>query len=270
MGSEHEVLLYYTEVRWLSKGQVMKRLYVLRVKISYFLIERQSSLSKHFDSIEFVHGLAYLTDIFSHLNELNISIQGKEVTIMDVSEKINAFVSKISLWKRRLQSENLPNFPTLEQVLSKNNIALSSSIKAQICEHLDVLENSFSNYFNFTFSKSEIWLRSPFFMDLNTIDDSDLVKDELIDLRSKEMARHDLQTKNLIEFWCSLTKAYLRAVSRTMTFLIPFATTYLCEFGFSTMVTIKTKARNRLNIKDDMRVALSNTVPDFKAILQSK
>ncbi|XP_008190103.1 protein ZBED8-like [Acyrthosiphon pisum] len=122
------------------------------------------------------------------------------------------------------------------------------------CEHLYVFENSFGNYFDFTFSKSEIWLRNPFLVDLNTIDDSDLVKDELIDLRSKEMARHDFQTKNLIEFWCSLTMAYPRAVFRAMTFLIPFATTYLCESGFSTMVTIKTKARNRLDIKDDMRV----------------
>jgi len=119
MGSEHEVLLYYTEVRWLSRGQVMKRLYELREEISNFLIEKQSSLSKHFDSIEFVHGLAYLTDIFSHLNEVNISIQEKEVTIMDASEKINAFVSKISLWKRRLQSENLPNFPTLNRSYQK-------------------------------------------------------------------------------------------------------------------------------------------------------
>ncbi|XP_008180424.1 protein ZBED8-like [Acyrthosiphon pisum] len=113
-------------------------------------------------------------------------------------------------------------------------------------------------------------LRNSFLVELNTIDDSDLVKDELIDLRSKEMARHDFQTKNLIEFWCSLTMAYPRVVSRAMEFLIPFATTYLCESGFSTMVTIKTKARNRLDIKDDMCVALSNTVPDFKAILQSK
>jgi len=110
--------------------------------------------------------------------------------------------------------------------------------------------------FDSTYSKAKIWLRNPFLLDLNTINDSDLVKDELIDLRSKEMAHHDFQTKNVIELWCSLTKAYPRAVSKAMKLLIQFATTYLCESGFSKMVTIKTKARNRLDIKDDMRVAL--------------
>jgi len=41
---------------------------------------------------------------------------------MDASKKINAFVNKISLWRRRLESENLPNFTILEQELSKYNI----------------------------------------------------------------------------------------------------------------------------------------------------
>jgi len=119
----------------------MKRLHELGEEISYFLIERKSSLSKHFVNMEFIHGLAYLTDIFSYLNEVNTSIQGREVTIVDVFKKINAFVNKIPLWKRRFQSENLTNFPTLEQELSKNNIVLSSSIETQICDHLDVREN---------------------------------------------------------------------------------------------------------------------------------
>lgn len=39
---------------------------------------------------------------------------------------------------------------------------------------------------------------------------------------------------------------------------------------FSTLVAIRTKPPNRLNIKDDTRIALFNTVPNFKAIIQSK
>lgn len=33
---------------------------------------------------------------------------------------------------------------------------------------------------------------------------------------------------------------------------------------------IKIKSQNRLNVQDDMRIDLFNTVPNFKAIIQSK
>jgi hypothetical protein len=52
--------------------------------------------------------------------------------------------------------------------------------------------------------------------------------------------------------------------------LIPFATTYLCESRFLTLATMKTKNRNRLDIKHDMRVALSNTTPEFNVLIQDK
>jgi hypothetical protein len=33
MGTEYEVLLYCTEVRWLSRGQVLKHLFELRAEV---------------------------------------------------------------------------------------------------------------------------------------------------------------------------------------------------------------------------------------------
>ena len=47
---------------------------------------------------------------------------------------------------------------------------------------------------------------------------------------------------------------------------LPYVTTYLCEAGFSTLVAIKTKSRNRLYAEDDMRVALSKTSPQFHVL----
>ena len=37
--------------------------------------------------------------------------------------------------------------------------------------------------------------------------------------------------------------------------------TYLCETGFFALVHIKSKARNHLNVEDDMRLATSKTQP---------
>lgn len=42
------------------------------------------------------------------------------------------------------------------------------------------------------------------------------------------MAHYDFRTKDLMEFWCMLTKAYSRAVSKAIKYLIPFAITHLC------------------------------------------
>ena len=74
MGAQHEVLLYHTEVRSLSKGQVLKRLMELRKEVSLFLKGKQNFFSVQFDCQEFLCGLAYLADIFGHLNEMNLSI----------------------------------------------------------------------------------------------------------------------------------------------------------------------------------------------------
>ena len=52
--------------------------------------------------------------------------------------------------------------------------------------------------------------------------------------------------------------------------LRPFATTFLCESGFSTMVQIKEKYRNRLDISHDMRVALSKTSPHIADLVKTQ
>ena len=57
---------------------------------------------------------------------------------------------------------------------------------------------------------------------------------------------------------------------KALSVLIPFATTYLCQSGFSALLSIKTKSRNDLNAQADMRVAISNKVPRFEKLLSNK
>jgi len=48
MGSDHQNLLFNSEVRWLSGDEVLKRLYELRKEVELFLIDKKSDLSHYF------------------------------------------------------------------------------------------------------------------------------------------------------------------------------------------------------------------------------
>ncbi len=100
-------------------------------------------------------------------------------------------------------------------------------------------------------------------IDLVSINDSEILIDDLIDLRSKEFIRATFEATNLAEFGISLLNSISRLANQALAYLILFATTYLCEAEFSTLLTIKTKSRNRLNPSADIRLALSVTVREL-------
>lgn len=82
MGTEHTTLLYYCNSRWLSKGNVLSRVFELRQKIYSYLNGEGYNNSKMFVYSDFVIKLAYLCYYFEKLNSLNISLQGKETHIL--------------------------------------------------------------------------------------------------------------------------------------------------------------------------------------------
>ena len=49
---------------------------------------------------------------------------------------------------------------------------------------------------------------------------------------------------------------------------MPFATSCSCEDGFSAVVVIKSKYRNKIDIEREMRIAISNIAPRFDKIEQ--
>ena len=77
LGADHNTSLFYCNTSWLSKREVLLREYELRNEIFIFLKENRA-LATSFEDEAFLTQLAYLCDIFSKLNQLNISLQGKD------------------------------------------------------------------------------------------------------------------------------------------------------------------------------------------------
>ena len=93
---------------------------------------------------------------------------------------------------------------------------------------------------------------------------------EILDLKASAAAEMMFTASNLTEFWLSQTEAFRNLSRIALNLLLPFSTTYLCEQGFSTLMHMKTKERNRLkSVDNQMRVCLSGIVPRFELLVEN-
>jgi len=78
LNSYHKYILYHTKVRWLSRSNVVAKVFELRNELKIFLEAAKPGQAVHFQNSKLVFRLAYLMDIFEALNQLNLKMQGKE------------------------------------------------------------------------------------------------------------------------------------------------------------------------------------------------
>jgi hypothetical protein len=99
--------------------------------------------------------LAYLSDIFSHLNELNRKTQGKDETIFSTKDKTEGFKGKLKLWLVYLEKGSTEIFPNL------CSLGENVTFIPLIVEHLNTLRKKFGEYFQ-TYDEEWNWIHDPF------------------------------------------------------------------------------------------------------------
>ena len=93
-------------------------------------------------------------------------------------------------------------------------------------------------------------------MDEDQVADDDFpAKEEWIALRLNERKKLEFQNTDLQAFWIAQLSDAPTLAERALSILTSFSTTYLCEKGFSTVMGLKTKKRNRLSVQNDARIA---------------
>ena len=68
-GSEYKHLLFHSNVRWLSRGKVLRRTVDLRTELEIFLNEKNHRLATRFEDKSWMLKVCYLNNIFTPGNE---------------------------------------------------------------------------------------------------------------------------------------------------------------------------------------------------------
>uniref|UniRef100_A0A3P8SRC8 HAT C-terminal dimerisation domain-containing protein n=1 Tax=Amphiprion percula TaxID=161767 RepID=A0A3P8SRC8_AMPPE len=231
----HFELLLHTSVRCLSRGgSVSSRTSlpnVASIKRSISSMDSRASLS-----------MAYLSCILDKLNGLNMSLQGENTNVMSLNDKIRSFKRKVDRWIARVEIGKIDMFPELEEFMEENDLSVNT-VKKSITSYLQALLEHFNKFFpEETAPEKNDWIQSPFTVTTTSHLSSDM-EDALVELSS------DLQ------------KEYPPLSRAAMDVLTPFGCMYLCEKMFSALTYIKNKYRSRLNVEDDLRVAVSKIKP---------
>ncbi|XP_037846454.2 general transcription factor II-I repeat domain-containing protein 2B isoform X2 [Chlorocebus sabaeus] len=239
LDSQYGSLLYYTEIKWLSRGLVLKRFFESLEEIDSFMSSRGKPLPQ-LSSIDWIRDLAFLVDMTMHLNTLNISLQGHSQIVTQMYDLIRAFLAKLCLWETHLARNNLAHFPTLKSVSRNESDGLNyipkiAELKAEFQKRLS----------DFKLYESELALfSSPFSTKIDSVHEE--LQMEVIDLQCNTVLKTKYDKVGIPEFYKYLWGSYPKYKHHCAKVLSMFGSTYICEQLFSIMKLSKTKYCSQL------------------------
>lgn len=268
--AEYSDVIYYSEVRWLSRGKVLHRFYNLRKEILLFMEMKEKTVQELLDD-NWILDLAFLVDITNHLNNLNTALQGKDQLVNNLYDHVKAFQAKLKLWENQLSKSNTVHFSSLTECKTHENL---EKVK-KYTEQISILRTEFSSRFSdFAAHEHDFKLFSdPFNFNAETAPDS--MQMELIELQCNSDLQRKHHEVSLVQFYklyvSQTTFPSIRCHALKMVSLFP--STYICEQFFSKMKLTKSKNRCKLtddNLSNQLRVATSNIKANTSELCKDK
>ena len=109
-------------------------------------------------------------------------------------EKLKSFITKLPLWSRRVQGDNLANFPFLDEILVEGGSSLQRNVLMEIVAHMESLSTSFDNYFSpGELNVMETWIIDPLKFNVDKLPDDESYKEDLIDLKESQSMKMEFE-----------------------------------------------------------------------------
>jgi hypothetical protein len=266
--SEYSDVLYYCDIRWLSRGQCLMRFFKLIKLIDTFTNHE----TPEFSDKQWVFELAFFSDITQLLNTANLKIQGHNKLITDLFNVIKDTETQLGLIRDNLKSTS-PSYANLEccQICIKENDGVIYNNKS-LTDFIDSILDQYKERFS-DFRKHHIYFDifcDPF-NNFNNSDISSQLKNELNSLRNDTHLKYYYNYSDISDFNRQLPKdkfPLLRENALKMNSY--FGTTYQCEQFFTKMTLIKNKTTNRISdslLEARLRISCSSIAPNFESLM---
>ncbi|KFD54718.1 LOW QUALITY PROTEIN: hypothetical protein M514_04418 [Trichuris suis] len=230
---EYNRLLLHTEVRWLSKGDCLSSFYSLFETVLEFFEKHDVSLGKNVK--EFQSDIAYLCELYSKFNEMNLLLQGDDLNLIRTKAVVCAF-QIFEKWKEG--GKFMMN--TLKNIAITWSYCTGTSKK------------------DITSMEIPDWVLNPF----SAAGNGELLVNEDPKVKYKNGYQAFLLQTIVPDLYPGL-----RAVVRQL--LVAFRSSYLAERGLSVVTDLSRKNRNRLRItkRGDLRLRLTSMQPNVDKLV---
>uniref|UniRef100_A0A8C0H4B2 HAT C-terminal dimerisation domain-containing protein n=1 Tax=Chelonoidis abingdonii TaxID=106734 RepID=A0A8C0H4B2_CHEAB len=231
--SKYGDLLYFTEVRWLSRGSTLKRLFELKTEVKRLMEEIKMPVPQFEDH-------KWMTD-------LAFPARSRPGGVTAVYDNVRAFTTKLKLWTNQISPGNLTYFPACKSLVEE----LSSDTQFSDSEYttkLDLLLQEFDQWFaDFRKHKESFDIfANPFYGYVETAP-CDL-QVELIDMQCNTSLKTKFRkTEDVTVFFRQLLPSFPNLCKTFRKIMSLFGSIYICEKVFSTMNINKSRYRTQLS-----------------------